>query len=89
MGGKDGGIMEKMECSQMETCRLRNALWGVGAELLDSKSVKDKRAGQLLYDIGDLLSDTVGPVQEQAKHTDSEIAEALRNAVDFAKTCRF
>ena len=50
-----------------EAYRLRNAMWKVGAELLDSNSVRDKRSGQLLYENANVLADAIGEDQRQHK----------------------
>ena len=64
-------------------------MWKVGAELLDSNSVRDKRSGQLLYEIANVLADAIGEDQRQQRHSDQELEEGLLHIVEFAQVCKF
>ena len=68
---------------------LRNNLWKAGYDLLDnSKSIREKRMGQLLVDLGYLIA------YEYEKETLdydrlNEVPDNIREMVRFALTVKF
>jgi hypothetical protein len=69
----------------MNKYEIRNSLWKVGGDLLDvGGSMRNKRAGQLLYSVANLIAEYEG---EPLADT-SEFERKIRKAVAFAQTCK-
>lgn len=68
----------------LEVWKLRNAMWRAAATLLDSKRITDRRYGQLVHDMADLLNDAVREVANEPE----DLEGAILDAVSFVQEWR-
>ena len=60
---------------------IRNDLWKVGGELLDSPKARDKRSGQLLMDIGYLIANHYQENADTGAINDDTWRDSMRQSI--------